>query len=448
LHWLLGSIGICLGYHRLLSHRSLQVPKPLERVITTIGALAMQGGPIFWVGGHRQHHAFTEDNEKDPYSANRGFGWSHILWILCSRPEHFDYGQYRRFAPDTDMHHLNPTLHPDHSQTHPPSTWDYPTISFHSAPAASSFSTGDDSHTLSHSPHHHASHPHGSVIGNPSQESHHWHLQQIPNGCAIANEQAAIAHLTGHTYTQAQLASYEQAHGGYDPHHGTTGGHFGQAIEHFAHVPVDRHFGGTVNEIAQKLHHHEEVFVGVNAQALNLPDAHSALGHAAPNLFDPQRYAHQPADHIVQVTGVECDRQTGQPNYVVVNDPGTPNGRAMEVPIEQFKVAMAASHGYVASTVTHPDTHLSGHQHDPTLDRVSFGCSVSTVSLSDNKYAVSIDDKDNGYSKGNTFYWDSDLRKVAGLYDCNKHRAYTANGRDLGYAKDWNSAAVLVFQQG
>ncbi len=102
LHWLLGSIGICLGYHRLLSHRSFQVPKPLERAITTIGALAMQGGPIFWVGGHRQHHAFTEDNEKDPYSANRGFWWSHMLWILCSRPEHFDYSQYRRFAPDLD----------------------------------------------------------------------------------------------------------------------------------------------------------------------------------------------------------------------------------------------------------------------------------------------------------------------------------------------------------
>jgi len=25
-HWCFGSLGICLGYHRLLSHRSLQVP--------------------------------------------------------------------------------------------------------------------------------------------------------------------------------------------------------------------------------------------------------------------------------------------------------------------------------------------------------------------------------------------------------------------------------------
>ena len=44
LHWLFGSIGICLGYHRLLSHRSFRVPQWLEYVLTTIGALATQIG--------------------------------------------------------------------------------------------------------------------------------------------------------------------------------------------------------------------------------------------------------------------------------------------------------------------------------------------------------------------------------------------------------------------
>jgi signal transduction histidine kinase len=48
LHWLFGSIGICLGYHRLLTHWSFSVPKWLEYIITNIGALALQGGPIFW----------------------------------------------------------------------------------------------------------------------------------------------------------------------------------------------------------------------------------------------------------------------------------------------------------------------------------------------------------------------------------------------------------------
>ncbi|MGB7251829.1 MAG: hypothetical protein WBC73_23030, partial [Phormidesmis sp.] len=38
LHWLCGSIGICMGYHRMLTHRSFQVPQWLEYIIATIGA--------------------------------------------------------------------------------------------------------------------------------------------------------------------------------------------------------------------------------------------------------------------------------------------------------------------------------------------------------------------------------------------------------------------------
>lgn len=100
LYWLFGSIGICLGYHRLLTHRSFQVPRLLEYAIALIGSMALQGGPIFWVAGHRQHHAFTEDVDKDPYSARRGFWWSHILWILYPRSEFFTGATYRKFAPD------------------------------------------------------------------------------------------------------------------------------------------------------------------------------------------------------------------------------------------------------------------------------------------------------------------------------------------------------------
>jgi len=100
MHWLFGSIGICLGYHRLLSHRSFRVPKWLEYIITTIGALALQGGPIFWVAGHRLHHAFTEDEIKDPYSARKGFWWSHMLWLIYPQSQFFDYNQYKKYASD------------------------------------------------------------------------------------------------------------------------------------------------------------------------------------------------------------------------------------------------------------------------------------------------------------------------------------------------------------
>ncbi|BAZ17072.1 delta-9 desaturase [Calothrix sp. NIES-4071] len=100
LHWLFGSIGICLGYHRLLTHKSFQVPKWLEYIIATIGALALQGGPIFWVSGHRLHHAHTEDVDQDPYSAKRGFWWSHMLWLFYPRQEFFTREIYQKAAPD------------------------------------------------------------------------------------------------------------------------------------------------------------------------------------------------------------------------------------------------------------------------------------------------------------------------------------------------------------
>jgi sn-2 palmitoyl-lipid 9-desaturase len=100
LHWLFGGIGICLGYHRLLTHRSFQVPKWLEYGIAILGCLAMQGGPGFWVAGHRQHHLHTEDWDKDPYSAKRGFWWSHMLWIFYPTEESFNPKIYRRWAPD------------------------------------------------------------------------------------------------------------------------------------------------------------------------------------------------------------------------------------------------------------------------------------------------------------------------------------------------------------
>lgn len=100
LHWLTGSLGICLGFHRLLTHRSLRVPKWLEYVFAVCGCLAVQGSPIFWVAGHRHHHLHTEHREKDPYSAQRGFWWSHMQWVLYRRPEFFEYDHYAKFAPD------------------------------------------------------------------------------------------------------------------------------------------------------------------------------------------------------------------------------------------------------------------------------------------------------------------------------------------------------------
>ncbi len=100
LHWLIGSLGICLGYHRLLTHRSFRVPKWLEYGFAVLGALALQGGPIFWVAAHRLHHAHADDDEKDPHSSGRGFWWSHMLWLVYVHPELSNPNLYSKYAPE------------------------------------------------------------------------------------------------------------------------------------------------------------------------------------------------------------------------------------------------------------------------------------------------------------------------------------------------------------
>lgn len=98
-YYLTGAIGICLGYHRLLTHRSMRVPRFLEYAIAVLGVLAMQGGPISWVSTHRAHHAFS-DTERDPHDSRRGFRWSHMEWLYRRNPARLSPDDERRFAAD------------------------------------------------------------------------------------------------------------------------------------------------------------------------------------------------------------------------------------------------------------------------------------------------------------------------------------------------------------
>jgi sn-1 stearoyl-lipid 9-desaturase len=85
LHWLTAGVGITLGWHRLLTHRSFQTPKWLEYVLVFCGTLAMQGGPIWWVGLHRHHHLYSDQNV-DHHDSTKGFWWSHLFWMFHRVP--------------------------------------------------------------------------------------------------------------------------------------------------------------------------------------------------------------------------------------------------------------------------------------------------------------------------------------------------------------------------
>ncbi len=85
LHWVTGGLGITLGWHRLVTHRSFQAPKWLEYFLVFCGTLSMQGGPIWWVGLHRHHHLHSDQNN-DHHDSGKGFWWSHMGWMFYDVP--------------------------------------------------------------------------------------------------------------------------------------------------------------------------------------------------------------------------------------------------------------------------------------------------------------------------------------------------------------------------
>lgn len=97
--WAAGSLGICLTYHRLLTHRGFRVPKVLEYFGTILGMMASEGGAIDWVAMHRIHHAKSDKAGEDIHTPKDGFWWSHMGWIVCELG--MEYGEMeRRYAPE------------------------------------------------------------------------------------------------------------------------------------------------------------------------------------------------------------------------------------------------------------------------------------------------------------------------------------------------------------
>ena len=81
LWWVAGSLGIGMGYHRLLTHRGYKTPKWMEYFLTICGTLALEGGPIAWVP-RIASIIRTRDKEGDPHSPHDGGLWAHIGWII------------------------------------------------------------------------------------------------------------------------------------------------------------------------------------------------------------------------------------------------------------------------------------------------------------------------------------------------------------------------------
>jgi stearoyl-CoA desaturase (Delta-9 desaturase) len=104
--YLLTGLGVTVGFHRLLTHRSFKTGRVVRGVLGALGSAAIEGPAISWVADHRKHHAFS-DVPGDPHSphVDHGVGWrgalrgllhAHIGWLFL----HDQRGARGRYAPD------------------------------------------------------------------------------------------------------------------------------------------------------------------------------------------------------------------------------------------------------------------------------------------------------------------------------------------------------------
>jgi stearoyl-CoA desaturase (delta-9 desaturase) len=98
--YLFGTLGINIGFHRLLTHRAFACPRWLEHGLSVLGACCWQGTPMSWVAIHRMHHQHS-DEPGDPHSPQRdSFFWSHMGWFLIYDPAIYNITTYDHYARD------------------------------------------------------------------------------------------------------------------------------------------------------------------------------------------------------------------------------------------------------------------------------------------------------------------------------------------------------------
>jgi stearoyl-CoA desaturase (delta-9 desaturase) len=104
--YVLTGLGITVGFHRMLTHRSFKTSPALRGILAALGSAAIEGPVISWVADHRKHHTFA-DEQGDPHSPHvgHGGGWrgtlrglfhAHLGWLFI----HTERGSKQRFASD------------------------------------------------------------------------------------------------------------------------------------------------------------------------------------------------------------------------------------------------------------------------------------------------------------------------------------------------------------
>ncbi len=91
--WLVTGLGITVGFHRMLTHRSFEAPAWVRAFWLALGSMAVEGGALNWAAIHAEHHVHS-DAEGDPHSPLEGFWHAHLGWMWSGF-----HGDPERYVP-------------------------------------------------------------------------------------------------------------------------------------------------------------------------------------------------------------------------------------------------------------------------------------------------------------------------------------------------------------
>lgn len=183
------------------------------------------------------------------------------------------------------------------------------------------------------------------IIGDPEDDMEHWRMQEHPDTCAIVAQEFILDDIGedyGIDFSEEQLREQAIENGWYIPGGGTPMNDVGKLLEANG-VEVETDSGYTLEDIENKLEDGQKIIVGIDSDEIWYSE----------DDFDDSMYESlgmpgQGANHAVQVIGI--DKTDPDNPVVILNDPGTPNGKGLRVPADEFADAWEDSDYFMMST--------------------------------------------------------------------------------------------------
>ena len=166
------------------------------------------------------------------------------------------------------------------------------------------------------------------VVGTPDEDAEDWEYQVEDGPCAIYAQCMAYENLTGEDVDIDAVIEAAEENGWYDPETGTTIADMDEVLNMLG-AETEEGMGASLDDIRDCLEDDGRMVVAVDSNEIWCPSGSSEYLPNNPN-------------HAVEVIGIDY---SGEEPMVIINDSGTPDGHAIQVPASQFMDAWEDS-GY------------------------------------------------------------------------------------------------------